>query len=80
MAAAGVKHGMQTGEMHVPQNRCLALLYMFGPEGTWIKGLVAEKSQGMRTMPELTRGGSGKEIQRQWRVSNRKDCPDQHHA
>lgn len=43
MAAAGVKHGMQTGEMHVPQNRCLALLYTFGPEGTWIKGLVAEK-------------------------------------
>ena len=43
MAEAGAKHGMQAGEMHVPQNRCLALLYTFGPEGTWIKGLVAEK-------------------------------------
>ena len=37
-------HGMQTGEMQVPQNRCLALLYAFGPEGTWIKGSVAENS------------------------------------
>jgi hypothetical protein len=43
MAAAGVKHGMPAGQMHMPQNRCLALFYTFGPEGEWIKGLVAEK-------------------------------------
>jgi hypothetical protein len=32
MAAAGLKHGMRAGDMHVPQNQCLALLYTFGPE------------------------------------------------
>jgi hypothetical protein len=43
MTAAGLKHGMRAGDMHVPQNQCLALFYTFGPEGEWIKGLVAEK-------------------------------------
>jgi hypothetical protein len=41
MAAAGVKHGMK--EMKSEQSQCLALLYLFGPKGDWIKGLVAEK-------------------------------------
>ena len=43
MAAAGVKHGMRAAELNTPQSQCLVLLYTVGPEGEWIKGLVAEK-------------------------------------
>jgi len=43
MAAAGVKRGM-SGDTNLKQanNLCLLILYTFGPNGTWIKGLVKE--------------------------------------
>jgi hypothetical protein len=42
MAAAGAKHTAGRG-IDTPQGQCVVLLYTFGPEGDWIKGLVAEK-------------------------------------
>lgn len=43
MAEAGVKHGMKPSELELDANKCLVVLHTFGPDGTWIKGLVAEK-------------------------------------
>ena len=43
MAETGVKKGMRSSELQSQTGQCLIILYTFGPEGSWIKGLVAEK-------------------------------------
>lgn len=42
MAATGVKRGMGHLTSLKGNNLCLLILYTFGPNGTWIKGLLKE--------------------------------------
>ena len=46
MAEAGLKHGMRSSELRIKNNQCLLMLYTFGPEGTWIKGLISGRRKG----------------------------------
>ena len=43
MSDTGIKRGMQTYQVEQPANFCLLVLWTFGPNGTFIKGLVEEK-------------------------------------
>lgn len=45
MAEAALKHDISPAEMEQTYAQCALFLYTFGPEGTWIRGLVSERSQ-----------------------------------
>lgn len=43
MADAALKHDMSRAEMEQKYGQCALLLYTYGPNGTWIRGLISER-------------------------------------